>query len=498
MTTIYFIRHAETDYNIRDDRLRSLTPKGQKDCALVTEFLRDKKIDVVLSSPYKRAVDTVSGFAASAGLQLDLVEDFRERRVDSTWIEDFMGFAKKQWEDFSYKLSDGECLAEVQSRNIAALETVLTNYKGKNIVIGTHGAALSTIINYYDKTYCFENYAAMVGIMPWVVKMVFDGNICFDMVKIDLFNPDLKPDYTKIEVRTFNLGELNAYRYTVIFSRYKNKWLYCRAKDRDCYETAGGHIEPGETPLEAAKRELFEETGAVVFYITPAFDYVVNTSAGFANGQVFYAEIHEIGDMPSYEMAEIRPFDDVPDKMRFPMILPRLYKRLQSWLSIRTSKDEIWDIYDSNRNLTGRTHRRIDPLPDGDYHLVAVVCIQNSKGEFLLTKRAPNKGYPYKWEFQGGAAVAGDDSITTAIKEAREEAGLILNPENGELVLTRKSHDTFFDVWLFRQNCNIEDVVLQEGETIDAKYATADEIRNMIQNQAFTPCDFFEEVLAKA
>ena len=94
-------------------------------------------------------MDTIAGFAEKHGLPVEPIDSFRERRVDSCWIEDFTAFSKRQWSDFDYKLSDGECLNEVQNRNIAALNTVLETYQGKNIVIGSHGTALSTIINYY-------------------------------------------------------------------------------------------------------------------------------------------------------------------------------------------------------------------------------------------------------------------------------------------------------------------------------------------------------------
>ena len=148
MTKVYFVRHAEPNYYNRDDMSRKLSAKGMVDRELVTRFLSDKHIDVVLSSPYKRAVDTVAHFADSKGLNIEIIDDFRERKVDSIWIEDFTAFSKAQWADFDYKLSDGESLNEVQSRNISALNSVLEKYKGKNIVISSHGTALSTIINY--------------------------------------------------------------------------------------------------------------------------------------------------------------------------------------------------------------------------------------------------------------------------------------------------------------------------------------------------------------
>ena len=187
MTTIYFIRHAEPNYANHDDMSRELSAKGLKDRELVTDFLMDKQIDVVLSSPFKRAVDTVRHFAEKKGMDIILVENFKERRVDSVWIEDFNSFSKKQWEDFSYKLSDGECLAEVQSRNISALIEVLEAYKGKNIVVGSHGTALSTIINYYDKTFGYSDFNAIRHLMPWVVEFTFEEDVCVGIRKYNLF-----------------------------------------------------------------------------------------------------------------------------------------------------------------------------------------------------------------------------------------------------------------------------------------------------------------------
>ena len=147
-----------------------------------------------------------------------------------------------------------------------------------------------------------------------------------------------RADYEKCEVRTAKLDTLKPYSFVVNFARYQGKWLYCRAKTRDCYETAGGGVEPGESPIEAAKRELYEETGAGDYAITPAFDYSVHIPGADSYGQVFFAQIHELGDMPDFEMAEVRLLDGLPDKMRFPAILPVLYEQMQIWLGERQQK----------------------------------------------------------------------------------------------------------------------------------------------------------------
>lgn len=185
MTELYFVRHAEPNYENHDDRSRELSEKGMADRALVTDFLREKRVEYVLSSPFKRAVDTVKEFADSAGCEVRIVEDFRERRVDSGWIEDFRGFSKKQWEDFSYKLSDGEALSEVQRRNVEALKQVVRQYKDSVVVIGSHGTALSTIINYFQPRFGFEGFERIRGLMPWIVYFRFSGEEC---VKIEAYN----------------------------------------------------------------------------------------------------------------------------------------------------------------------------------------------------------------------------------------------------------------------------------------------------------------------
>ena len=187
MTRIYFVRHAEPNYSNHNDIFRELSPRGMVDRELVTDFLADKHIDIVISSPFKRAIDTIVPFAEEKGLEIEIIEDFRERKVDSCWIEDFSEFSRKQWEDFEYKLTDGECLHEVQKRNISALKSVLERYSGKNIVVGSHGTALSTVINYYDSSFGYDDFENIRKRMPWIVEFDFDDNKrCVGINRYDL------------------------------------------------------------------------------------------------------------------------------------------------------------------------------------------------------------------------------------------------------------------------------------------------------------------------
>lgn len=127
--------------------------------------------------------------------------------------------------------------------------------------------------------------------------------------------------------RVFEAGYLKRYKYVVVLSTCGGKLMLSRHKQRATWETQGGHVEPGETPLEAAKRELYEESGALRYAITPLCDYWAGdecTGSG-ATGMVFHAEIHELGPMPQSEMAEIAFFDALPKNLTYPQITPELF-----------------------------------------------------------------------------------------------------------------------------------------------------------------------------
>ncbi len=186
MTTVYFIRHAEPNFANHDDLTRELSQKGLADRRLVTVFLQDKGIGAVLSSPYRRAIDTVGEFAARRGLPVVTVGDFRERCVGS-WVDDFDADARRQWEDFDYKLPGGESLREVETRCVTALERVLADYAGQRVAVGSHGTALSVLIHHYDASFGYREFNAIKGLMPWAVRFRFDGTRFMDVQAFDLF-----------------------------------------------------------------------------------------------------------------------------------------------------------------------------------------------------------------------------------------------------------------------------------------------------------------------
>ena len=142
---------------------------------------------------------------------------------------------------------------------------------------------------------------------------------------------------------------------------------------------------------------------------------------------------------------------------------------------------EFNDIYDRNRRRTGRLHVRGTRWRRGEYGLIVCVWVYDGKGKLLLTQRAPEKSFAGTWENSGGAARAGENSRHAIARELFEETGIRAKPEDFELLESRRDRDAFFDFYCLKNATPIEDIVLQPGETTDAKWATFDEVHDMIK-----------------
>jgi len=167
----------------------------------------------------------------------------------------------------------------------------------------------------------------------------------------------------------------------------------------------------------------------------------------------------------------------------------------------RGDEMELWDVLDENRQKTGRLVERENPLSrlgPGEYHLVVFAFIRNTDGRFLISKRAPNKTFPNKWEITGGSAVTGDDSLTAVLREIKEELGIDVDPEKGHLLKSFKIDDDrsfFADIWYFEHDVDLSQVVCQPGEVTEAKLALKDEMMKMINNGVFAMNWFVLECL---
>lgn len=125
----------------------------------------------------------------------------------------------------------------------------------------------------------------------------------------------------------------NLLKYAVICARYQGKWVFCQHKARNTWELPGGHIEPGETALEAARRELYEETGATEWEIAPVGIYKL-----YDCGLLCFAEIKTLAPIPeNSEIGQIHLFGSVPHPLTYPGVHDRLLIWVQNWLSHQPS-----------------------------------------------------------------------------------------------------------------------------------------------------------------
>lgn len=178
----------------------------------------------------------------------------------------------------------------------------------------------------------------------WYRKAALQGhNLAIEKCKefkVDLNAPIIEREAVRenLRCRIYPLGALERYKYTVICASYQGKWVLSRHKNRDTWETQGGHIEAGETPLECARRELYEESGIQDAELYPVCDYWGFNSQACSNGMVFLAVVHSIGKLPESEMKETKVFETLPDKLTYPLASPIMYaeaeKMLRSQLNV--------------------------------------------------------------------------------------------------------------------------------------------------------------------
>lgn len=143
---------------------------------------------------------------------------------------------------------------------------------------------------------------------------------------------------------------------------------------------------------------------------------------------------------------------------------------------------EYNDIYNENRELTGKVHLRGTPWLPGEFGLVVCVWVYDGDGHILMTRRAPGKTFAGTWENSGGAAKAGEDSITAICRELWEETGIRADVEEFEFLRTVRDKNTFFDHYCLKCRVPVGDIVLLPGETDDVKWVTFAQIHRMIED----------------
>lgn len=139
------------------------------------------------------------------------------------------------------------------------------------------------------------------------------------------------------------------------------------------------------------------------------------------------------------------------------------------------------DIYDENRCLTGRVHRRGTPWQPGEYGLVVCVWVYDGRGHLLLTRRAKGKSFARTWENSGGAAQAGETSRQAIVRELFEETGIRAEEDDFELLDSERDRNTFYDFYCLKRQVALEDIVLLPGETDDVMWASFGKVHWMVR-----------------
>ena len=165
---------------------------------------------------------------------------------------------------------------------------------------------------------------------------------------------------------------------------------------------------------------------------------------------------------------------------------------------------EIWDLYDENRELIGRDHVRGEQLPIDGYHLVVHVWIRNSKGEYLISQRSANRtAFPLVWECVDGSVLKGEDSLQGALREVKEEVGVDLLPEKGQVILSDikkiefgKVVNKIVDVWLFEYDGEVDLANATTDEVAQVTWMNREQIKELFEHNMFVETleYFFTEV----
>ena len=144
---------------------------------------------------------------------------------------------------------------------------------------------------------------------------------------------------------------------------------------------------------------------------------------------------------------------------------------------------EFNDVYDKDRNLTGRIHRRGTRWKPGEYGLVVCVWVYDGKGNLLLTRRAKGKSFAGTWENSGGAAKAGETSRQAIARELFEETGIRAGEEEFEFLGSDRDKCTHYDFYCLKRTTPLTQIVLLPGETDGVQWAGMDEVRRMVRTR---------------
>jgi Fructose-2,6-bisphosphatase len=185
-TLIYFVRHGESPKTEGNERTRGLTDKGLSDARNITELLKNERIDIFISSPYRRAILTIEDAAMAENKEVIVFEDLRELVFiggDKIYPDSGLhSLVTRMYSNQDFYLPGGESITCCLDRAVTVFRSILTKYKGKKIVIGTHGLIMTLIMGYYDPQFNLE--FLMKTSKPDIYRMEFKDEILLEMKRI--------------------------------------------------------------------------------------------------------------------------------------------------------------------------------------------------------------------------------------------------------------------------------------------------------------------------
>ncbi len=266
-------------------------------------------------------------------------------------------------------------------------------------------------------------------------------------------------DHKRMQVLFHDLAEIpeEQIAYAVLLTRHDDRWIYVRHKQRDTWEIPGGRREAGETVIQTASRELFEETGALTFTLEPLRTYSVVRDGKPSYGRIFLADVSELGPLPDSEIGTVEHFDDEPSRLTYPDIQPLLLREGLALMKSRMGKTNPAVITPIKAFSLSFGLPPEAAVGTRIIRRTAVRAVIERNGLLLMVRN--NRG---DVKFPGGGLEEGESHEETLRREVLEETGHVMIRVGRKLGTATERHpdirdpEAFFEMISHYYECGID------------------------------------------